>query len=265
MFLIIGLIVVFGSVVGAYSVHGSLAVLWQPLEFIIIFGALIGAYVIANPKHMLVGTAKAFGTAIKGAKYKQVHYLELLGALYAVFRLAKTKGDLALESHVEKPGVYEFPMGTALRRIIEAAGGVRGGKKLKAVIPGGVSTPVLAEQEIGLAMDFDGLRTAGSFLGAGGVVVLDESVNMAQVAHNIERFLAHESCGQCTPCREGSEWTVRILERILEGGGQKEDIKNLERIGENITGKVICALGDTVGLATRAFIKKFPQDFEIHG
>ena len=104
MFFIIGLIVVFGSVVGAYSVHGSLAVLWQPLEFIIIFGALIGAYVIANPKHMLVGTAKAFGTAIKGAKYKQVHYLELLGALYAVFRLAKTKGDLALESHVEKPG-----------------------------------------------------------------------------------------------------------------------------------------------------------------
>lgn len=104
MFFIIGLIVVFGSVVGAYSVHGSLAVLWQPLEFIIIFGALLGAYIIANPKHMLVGAGKAFGTAIKGAKYKEKHYLELLGALYAVFRLAKTKGDLALESHVEKPG-----------------------------------------------------------------------------------------------------------------------------------------------------------------
>ncbi|MBM3733443.1 MAG: flagellar motor stator protein MotA [Acidimicrobiia bacterium] len=103
MFFIIGLIVVFGSVVGAYSVHGSLSVLWQPLEFIIIFGALIGALIVASPKHVLVGTLKSFAIAIKGAKYKQVHYLELLGILYAVFRLAKTKGDLALESHVEKP------------------------------------------------------------------------------------------------------------------------------------------------------------------
>ena len=103
MFFAIGLIVVIASVVGAYSVHGNLAVLWQPLEFIIIFGALIGAFVIANPKPMLVGSLKAFGTAIKGAKYKQSHYLELLCALYAIFRLAKTKGDLALETHVEKP------------------------------------------------------------------------------------------------------------------------------------------------------------------
>ena len=103
MFFAIGFIVVVASVVGAYSVHGSLAVLWQPLEFIIIFGALIGAFVIANPKHMLAGAGRAMGAAIKGAKYKQAHYLELLGALYAVFRLAKTKGDLALETHVEKP------------------------------------------------------------------------------------------------------------------------------------------------------------------
>ncbi|MEK7244661.1 MAG: flagellar motor stator protein MotA [Pseudomonadota bacterium] len=103
MFFIIGLIVVFGSVVGAYSVHGNLSVLWQPLEFIIIFGALMGAFVIASPKPVLIGTRKSFGTAFKGAQYKQVHYLELLGVLYAVFRLAKSKGDLALETHVEKP------------------------------------------------------------------------------------------------------------------------------------------------------------------
>jgi chemotaxis protein MotA len=103
MFLIIGLIVVFASVVGGYSVHGNLSVLWQPLEFIIILGALIGAFIISSPKPVLIGTLKSFGTAFKGAKYKQVHYLELLGVLYAVFRLAKTKGDLALESHVEKP------------------------------------------------------------------------------------------------------------------------------------------------------------------
>jgi chemotaxis protein MotA len=103
MFFIIGLVVVFGSVIGAYSVHGSLLVLWQPLEFIIIFGAAIGAYVIGNPMPILVGTGKAFGKLMKGPKYKKSHYLELLGVLYAVFKLAKTKGDLALESHVEKP------------------------------------------------------------------------------------------------------------------------------------------------------------------
>jgi chemotaxis protein MotA len=103
MFFIIGLVVVFGSVIGAYSVHGSLIVLWQPLEFIIIFGAAIGAYIIGNPMPILVGTGKAMGKLMKGPKYKKSHYLELLGVLYAVFKLAKTKGDLALESHVEKP------------------------------------------------------------------------------------------------------------------------------------------------------------------
>lgn len=103
MFFAIGLIIVFGSVVGAYSVHGNLAVLWQPLEFVIIFGALFGAFIVASPKPVLIGTLKSFAVAIKGAKYKKVHYLELLGVLYAVFRLAKTKGDLALEAHVEKP------------------------------------------------------------------------------------------------------------------------------------------------------------------
>ena len=103
MFLIIGLIVVFASVIGGYSVHGNIAVLWQPLEFLIIIGALVGAFIISSPKPVLIGTLKAFGTAFKGAQYKQVHYLELLGVLYAVFRLAKSKGDLALEAHVEKP------------------------------------------------------------------------------------------------------------------------------------------------------------------
>lgn len=186
------------------------------------------------------------------------------GESFAKLGVAKSGGTAAfsVSGHVEKPGVYEFPMGTPLRRIIEAAGGVRAGRGLKAVIPGGASTPVLSASEIDVAMDFDGLRAAGSFLGAGGIIVLDDSVNMASAAHNIERFLAHESCGQCTPCREGSEWTVRILERTLQGRGDGGDIANLERIGENITGKVICALGDTVGMVTRAFIKKFPADFE---
>ncbi|MBM3566896.1 MAG: flagellar motor stator protein MotA [Alphaproteobacteria bacterium] len=103
MFVIIGLIIVFGSVVGAYSVHGSLTVLWQPLEFVIIFGALFGAFIVGSTKTTLVGTLKTFGVALKGASYKKIDYLELLGVLYSVFRLAKTKGDLALEAHVEKP------------------------------------------------------------------------------------------------------------------------------------------------------------------
>lgn len=183
---------------------------------------------------------------------------------FARLGTAKSGGTAvySVSGDVEKPGIYEFPMGTPLRKIIEAAGGVRGGKKLKAVIPGGASTPPLNESEMDTPMDFDGLRAVGSFLGAGGVIVLDETRDLAEVAHNIERFLSHESCGQCTPCREGSEWTVRILERMLEGKGDPADLPNLVRIGENITGKVICALGDTVGMVTRGFMKKFPKDFE---
>ncbi len=168
----------------------------------------------------------------------------------------------SVSGHVADPGVYEFPMGTPLKDILTAAGGVRGGKKLKAVIPGGVSTPVMTSDELDTPMDFEGPRAKGTFLGAGGVIVLDETVDMVMVAHNIERFLSHESCGQCTPCRQGSFWHERILERALSGGGTAEDLVALERAGENITGQVICALGDTVGVVTRALMKKFPEDFK---
>jgi NADH-quinone oxidoreductase subunit F len=190
--------------------------------------------------------------------------LRIGGEAFAKMGTAKCGGTavFSISGHVERPGVYEFPMGTPLRRMIEAAGGIKGGRKLKAVIPGGASTPVLTAAEIDVAMDFDSLRGVGSFLGAGGIMVLDETVNMAFVARNIERFLAHESCGQCTPCREGSEWTVRILDRLIEGEGCPEDVVNLDRTGENIAGKVICALGDTVGSVTRAMMKKFPEDFK---
>jgi NADH:ubiquinone oxidoreductase subunit F (NADH-binding)/NADH:ubiquinone oxidoreductase subunit E len=171
-------------------------------------------------------------------------------------------GVFSVSGDVEKPGIYEFPMGSPLKAIIEAAGGVKGGKKLKAVIPGGTSTPPLTAEELGMGMDFDHPRAFGTFLGAGGVVILDETRDMVEVSHNIERFLAHESCGQCTPCREGSEWTVRILERAMEGRVYASDLPNLQRVGENITGKVICALGDTVGMVVRGYMKKFPDDFK---
>ncbi len=171
-------------------------------------------------------------------------------------------GVYSVSGDVEKPGIYEFQMGTPLRRIIEAAGGIKGGRMLKCVIPGGTSTPPLTAAEVEVPMDFDSLRGVGSFLGAGGIIVLDETRDLIEAAHNIERFLTHESCGQCTPCREGSEWTTRILERILRGGGVATDMTNLQRIGENIAGRVICALGDTVGMVVRGFMKKFPEEFK---
>ena len=186
------------------------------------------------------------------------------GEAFAKIGSAKNGGTVlfSISGHVEKEGVYEVPMGTKLRDVLALAGGVKGGKKLKAVIPGGTSMPPLLEKDLDIALDFDAIKAAGTMLGAGGMIVLDETVDAVEVAHNIERFLMHESCGQCTPCREGSNWSERILGRILEGKGQAGDTENLARVGENITGKVICALGDTVGMVTRAYISKFPDDFK---
>ncbi|MBI3288534.1 MAG: NADH-quinone oxidoreductase subunit NuoF [Elusimicrobia bacterium] len=186
------------------------------------------------------------------------------GDAFAKIGSAKNGGTVlfSVSGHVEKPGVYEVPMGSKLRDVLALAGGVKGGKKLKAVIPGGTSMPPLLEKDLDIALDFDAIRAAGTFLGAGGMIVLDETVDAVEVAHNIERFLTHESCGQCTPCREGSSWSERILERMLRGKGDADDAANLARMGENITGKVICALGDTVGMVTRAYITKFPDDFK---
>ncbi|MFA6029016.1 MAG: NADH-quinone oxidoreductase subunit NuoF [Elusimicrobiota bacterium] len=187
------------------------------------------------------------------------------GAAFAKLGVPRSGGTnvYSVSGDVERPGVYEFPMGTPMSVLLAACGGVRGGRRLKAVIPGGTSTPVLtAAEAAAVKLDFDALRTAGSFLGAGGVVVLDETADMVEVLHVIERFLWHESCGQCTPCREGSGWVERILRRILGGGGVPEDKANLVRIGENVTGRVICALGDTVGMVAKAMIEKFPEDFD---
>ncbi|OGR59337.1 MAG: hypothetical protein A2X36_06515 [Elusimicrobia bacterium GWA2_69_24] len=174
----------------------------------------------------------------------------------------------SVSGDVERPGVYEFPMGAPFPELLKAAGGVRGGKRLKALIPGGTSTPVLnADEAMRVKMDFDSIRSLGSFLGAGGVVVLDESADMVEVLRTIEHFLWHESCGQCTPCREGSGWVLRILDRIRSGGGIPSDPDNLCRISENVAGRTICALGDTVGMVAKAMIEKFPEEFRkaAHG
>jgi NADH-quinone oxidoreductase subunit F len=186
------------------------------------------------------------------------------GEAFAKIGSAKNGGTVvfSVSGHVEKPGLYEVPMGSKLRDVLALAGGVRGGKKLKCVIPGGTSMPPLMEKDLDIMLDFDAIRAAGTFLGAGGMIVLDETVDAVEVAYNIERFLTHESCGQCTPCREGSAWNEEILHRMLHEKGTADDMPNMTRIGENITGKVICALGDTVGMVTRAYIQRFPEDFK---
>ena len=192
------------------------------------------------------------------------HILVNGGEWFAKIGVPKSGGTVvfSISGCVEKPGVYEFPMGVKLREALAAAGGIKGGRRLKAVIPGGTSMPPLLEKDLDISLDFDSIRAAGTMLGAGGMIVLDETVDAVEVAHNIHRFLTHESCGQCTPCREGSAWTERILERALTGKAVPEDVPNLQRIGENVAGKVICALGETVGVVARAYMSKFPEDFK---
>ncbi|MBI4423105.1 MAG: SLBB domain-containing protein, partial [Elusimicrobia bacterium] len=169
----------------------------------------------------------------------------------------------SVSGHVARPGLYEFPMGSSLMDVIGAAGGLREGRQLKAVIPGGTSTPILTATEAASAkMDFDSMRGLGTFLGAGGVIVLDDTADMVEVLYIIERFLWTESCGQCTPCREGSGWVTRILKRMVPAQGYAQDPDNLLRIGDNISGTVICALGETIGPVAKSIINKFRPEFE---
>ena len=166
---------------------------------------------------------------------------------------------------VNRPGVYELPMGTPLREIIyEQAGGIKGDKSLKAVIPGGSSAPVLSRDQIDVKMDFDSLMAAGSMAGSGGIIVMDEDTCMPHALWVLTRFYAHESCGQCTPCREGTGWMEKVLRRILDGTGRPEDPENLLRIAHNIMGNTICPLGDAAALPVISFLEKFANEFDFH-
>jgi NADH-quinone oxidoreductase subunit F len=151
-----------------------------------------------------------------------------------------------------------------LRMINEVGGGIRNGKKLKAVIPGGSSCPVLKAEECDLAMDFDTVAKAKSMLGSGGVVVMDEDTCMVRAMVRIMRFYAHESCGWCIPCREGTTWLRKILVRFHEGGGQRSDIDLLDDIAKNMLGRTFCALGDAAAMPTISFVEKFRDEFEAH-
>jgi NADH-quinone oxidoreductase subunit F len=170
-----------------------------------------------------------------------------------------------ISGHVNKPGIYELPMGFPLRRMIEdVAGGMLGGKQLKAVIPGGSSCPLLKADEIDIAMDFDSVAKAGSMLGSGGLVVIDEDTCMVDLARRIMHFYAHESCGWCIPCREGTGWLKQMLDRFHSGAGRAEDIPMVAELAKNMLGKTFCPLGDAAALPTISIIKKWAHEFEAH-
>jgi len=168
-----------------------------------------------------------------------------------------------LSGHVNKPGVYELPMGFNLLRMIdEVGGGVWKGKKLKAVVPGGSSCPVLRAEECDLAMDYDTVAKAGSMLGSGGVMVMDEDTDIVKVALRTMKFYQHESCGWCIPCREGTTWLKKLLGRFDEGFGQSSDINLIGEVAKNMLGRTFCPLGDAAAMPTIAFVEKFRNEFE---
>jgi NADH-quinone oxidoreductase subunit F len=166
--------------------------------------------------------------------------------------------------HINKPGVYEVDMGYPLLDFLHnELGGIRGGKKLKAIIPGGSSFPILRADELeGVTLDYESIQKAGSMLGSGGFIVMDETVDMAEAALNIARFYAHESCGQCTPCREGGHWIEKIFKRISRGGGKAGDVELIQSISKQIEGQTICVFGEALAWPAQAFLRKYPDEFK---
>ena len=172
-----------------------------------------------------------------------------------------------LSGHVQLPGVYETSMDVSLRDLIydpKFGGGIRGGHQLKCVIPGGSSVPVLLPNEIDIPASFDGVQKAGSLLGSAGIIVMDETTCMVWAAQNLLHFYKHESCGKCTPCREGGDWLHRLLSKIESGQGQMKDIDLLLSIGNNILGKTLCAFGDAAATPVLSTIKTFRAEYEAH-
>lgn len=171
-----------------------------------------------------------------------------------------------VSGHVKKPGLYELPLGTTMRELIfdHCGGMLNEGRGLKAVIPGGVSAPMLNAHELDTPMDFDSLAAKGSMLGSGAVIVMDESTCMVKTALIINRFFSHESCGKCTPCRDGTPWLTNILKRIEYGNGRPGDVELLESLCTNIFGRTFCPLGDGAVMALRGALKNFRDEFQYH-
>ena len=171
----------------------------------------------------------------------------------------------SVSGNVNRPGNYEINMGTPFSELLEMCGGMKDGYKLKAVIPGGSSSPVIpGEQMMDVAMDYDGIRDAGSMLGSGAVIILDDKVCMVNALARLSHFYMEESCGQCTPCREGTGWLSRVVHRIEHGQGKQEDIDLLDKVAGDIMGRTICALGEAASMPVQGFIKHYRDEFQYH-
>jgi NADH-quinone oxidoreductase subunit F len=186
---------------------------------------------------------------------------------YAAIGVERNTGTrlFAVSGHVRKRGVYEFPMGITLRELIyEHCGGMRDGRKLKAVVPGGSSVPVLTADQVDVRLDFDSVAKAGSMLGSAGVIVMDDSTCMVKAITRITRFYAEESCGQCTQCREGTEWMYQILNRIESGKGRNGELEVLLDICKNMMARTICPLSDAAAMPVESYVKRFYDEFDAH-
>lgn len=183
---------------------------------------------------------------------------------YRSFGTEKSPGTklFNVSGHVVRRGNYELPLGFGLKDLIyDVCGGIRDGRKLKAVIPGGSSVPILSADEIDIALDYESVAAAGSMLGTASVIVMDDSTNIVKAVRRMVDFYAHESCGQCTPCREGTAWLAKILRRIENGQGTERDLDTLLEVGHNMTGTTICVLSDSAAAPVRSAIQKFRDDF----
>jgi NADH-quinone oxidoreductase subunit F len=195
------------------------------------------------------------------------HIVKRGAAWFAGIGPAKSAGPrlFSVSGHVNRPGNYELPMSVTLRELIEEhAGGMAAGRRVKAVIPGGSSAPVLTGEHLDISMDFESLAAAGSMGGSGGVVVMDETTCMVRVGEIVSRFYHHESCGQCTQCREGTAWLHKVLRRIEHGQGRKEDLEVLLDMCDNMKGKTICVLSDAAAMPIESYLRHFREEFERH-
>ncbi|WP_194714165.1 NADH-quinone oxidoreductase subunit NuoF [Noviherbaspirillum soli] len=193
--------------------------------------------------------------------------MKMGGEAYAALGKPNNGGTkiFSMSGDIARPGNYEVPLGTPFATLLELAGGMRDGKKIKAVIPGGSSMPVLTgDVMMATDMDYDSIAKAGSMLGSGAVIVMDETRCMVRSLLRLSYFYYEESCGQCTPCREGTGWLYRMVHRIEHGQGRPEDIDMLNSVADNIQGRTICALGDAAAMPVRAMIKNFREEFEYH-
>lgn len=184
---------------------------------------------------------------------------------YAKYGTEKSTGTKmwSVSGDVERPGVYEIECGAPLETILKACGGMKNGRKLKAVIPGGSSAPIMtAEESMSCTLDYESIASKGSMLGSGGMIVLDETRDVVQVLRNLAHFYYDESCGQCTPCREGTGWVHKILDTICEGQASAQDLELLRRTSHNMMGRTICVLADSIAMPALSYLDKFPEDFD---